>query len=225
MNKLLGLSSIFVFLLCSVSCHPLFDKTSGSDTYFMNSAVLSDPEKYVLYWNFTETDIVFKAVVKTTGWIGFGLSPNGGMYNSDVVLAWFSPNGTENFVDAHVRPSGLHRPIIDFHQNWKKIYMKQENEYITVIFGRKLKVCGQDGSGEINIDIGQQQPIIFAWGDGFEDGKRTFPTYHGSTNRASKVLPILGSLNEKVELDLDKIEHEDLFVEVNKFEYTMIKCY
>lgn len=221
MNKLISLSVVSFFLLNVISSHPIFQKSSEYDTYFVNSAVLRAPDQYVLYWNFTETDIVFKAVVKTTGWMGFGLSPNGGMYNSDLVMAWFSPDGTENLVDAHVRPSGLHRPIVDAHQNWEKLFMKQENGFLTVVFTRKLKVCGQDGTGEINIDIGQQQPTIFAWGDGFEDSKRTFPTYHGSTNRASKFLPILGSLNEKVDLDLDKIEHKDFFVEVNKFKYKL----
>ena len=66
-----------------------------------------------------------------------------GMYNSDVVLAWFSPDSTENFVDAHVAPSGLHKPIVDVYQNWKKIYMSQENGFTTLIFTRKLKICGQ----------------------------------------------------------------------------------
>lgn len=179
----------------------------------MNQAELREGGQFNLYWNFTDTDITFKAVARTNGWLGFGLSPNGGMYNSDVVLAWFGDDGSENLVDAHVRPSGLHKPIVDVNQNWQKLFMKQENGVLTVIFTRKIKVCGQADSGEINLEVTGTQPVIFAWGEGFEDGK-SFPTYHGSTNRGSKVLAILGSLNEQVDLDVDSLEHADFTVDV-----------
>ena len=45
---------------------------------------------YELYWSFdneAET-IAFAVRVQTTGWVGFGLSPNGQMPNSDVVIGW-----------------------------------------------------------------------------------------------------------------------------------------
>ena len=45
---------------------------------------------YYLYWNFSSTDetIQFAVRVKTTGWVGFGISPNGQMPGSDVVIGW-----------------------------------------------------------------------------------------------------------------------------------------
>ena len=109
-------------------------------SFFVNHAELRADGQYNLYWNFTATDITFKAVARTGGWLGFGLSPNGGMYNSDVVLAWFGADGEEKLVDGHVRPSGLHRPIVDANQNWQRLFMKQENGFLTVIFTRKIKV-------------------------------------------------------------------------------------
>ena len=45
---------------------------------------------YQLFWRFdneAET-IEFAVRVQTTGWVGFGLSPNGQMPNSDVVIGW-----------------------------------------------------------------------------------------------------------------------------------------
>lgn len=41
-----------------------------------------------LKWGFDslEGSITFKLVVNTTGWVGFGLSPNGGMKGSDIVM-------------------------------------------------------------------------------------------------------------------------------------------
>lgn len=45
---------------------------------------------YVVYWNFDikKTTIEFAVDVDTTGWIGFGLSLNGQMPGSDVVIGW-----------------------------------------------------------------------------------------------------------------------------------------
>ena len=62
------------------------------------SAVLLDNENgyYALYWNFTRsTETIYFAVnVRTTGWVGFGLSPDGQMTGSDVVIGWVANDGT-----------------------------------------------------------------------------------------------------------------------------------
>ena len=45
---------------------------------------------YELYWNFNNDaeTISFVVRVQTSGWVGFGLSPNGQMPDSDVVIGW-----------------------------------------------------------------------------------------------------------------------------------------
>ena len=50
---------------------------------------------YTLYWNFStvEQTIRFAVSVQTNGWVGFGISPNGGMVNSDVVIGWVNDDG------------------------------------------------------------------------------------------------------------------------------------
>ena len=60
-------------------------------------ATLDDQGKYILYWNFdlVREDITFAVRVQTTGWIGFGLSPNGQMPQSDVVIGWV--DGQESY--------------------------------------------------------------------------------------------------------------------------------
>ena len=47
-------------------------------------------DTYVLHWNFStvERTITFAVNVSTMGWVGFGISSNGGMVNSDVVIGW-----------------------------------------------------------------------------------------------------------------------------------------
>ena len=50
---------------------------------------------YTLHWNFStaEETITIGVNVSTNGWVGFGISPNGGMTNSDVVIGWVNDNG------------------------------------------------------------------------------------------------------------------------------------
>jgi hypothetical protein len=38
--------------------------------------------------SFNATHITFELHVKTRGYVGFGISPNGKMYPSDVVIGW-----------------------------------------------------------------------------------------------------------------------------------------
>ena len=58
-----------------------------SDKYQFN---LTLHERYTLYWTYNPQlqNISFAVRVQTTGWVGFGLSPNGQMPGSDVVIGW-----------------------------------------------------------------------------------------------------------------------------------------
>ena len=63
------------------------------------NAILDDEGKYILYWNFDleQETITFAVRVRTTGWIGFGLSPNGQMPLSDVIIGWVDGSGQNSF--------------------------------------------------------------------------------------------------------------------------------
>ena len=52
-------------------------------------------ERYELFWNYDlDSDTISFAVrVRTEGWVGFGLSPNGQMPGSDVVIGWVDEEG------------------------------------------------------------------------------------------------------------------------------------
>ena len=61
------------------------------------SVILDDG--YTLHWNFDleQQTIAFAVNVSTTGWVGFGLSPNGQMPQSDVVIGWVDDDGNTQF--------------------------------------------------------------------------------------------------------------------------------
>lgn len=54
---------------------------------------------YLLRWRTDDESetITFMAEVRTRGWIGFGISPNGGMKNSDIVIGWMTDGGNTYF--------------------------------------------------------------------------------------------------------------------------------
>ena len=52
-------------------------------------------EEYVIFWKFDKEYITFEVHAQTTGWVGFGLSPNGGMAGSDMVIGWVPSDGGE----------------------------------------------------------------------------------------------------------------------------------
>ena len=66
---------------------------------YTNNVTLVSPDIYMLYWNYTANDIVFETHVKNggNGWSGFGLSPNGGMAKSDLIITWKYANGSTHF--------------------------------------------------------------------------------------------------------------------------------
>jgi hypothetical protein len=63
------------------------------------SAILDDAYGYTLHWNFNleQQTISFAVNVSTTGWVGFGLSPNGQMPQSDIVIGWVDNDGNTQF--------------------------------------------------------------------------------------------------------------------------------
>ena len=80
---------------------------------------------FTLHWNFSaaEETITFGVNVSTNGWVGLGISPNGGMTDSDVVIGWVNNDGEVFF---HVRQytSLMHSTYILNIQYWmSKIYI------------------------------------------------------------------------------------------------------
>ena len=89
---------IFSALLCLGYCaHIDLDAYPFSSVLF---AAGDGSPLYTLYWNFdtAEQTITFAVKARTNGWVGFGISPNGGMVNSDVVIGWVNNEG-QAFLD------------------------------------------------------------------------------------------------------------------------------
>ena len=55
---------------------------------FTHSAVLDEYGRFTLFWKFDAENITFEVRANTSGWVGLGFSPNGGMPGSDIVTGW-----------------------------------------------------------------------------------------------------------------------------------------
>ena len=92
--KYLLLSSVLLFSLLGF-CQSI---TQLENSYPFSHVLREDAEGnplYTLHWNFSavEETITFAVNVSTNGWVGLGISPNGGMVNSDVAIGWVNDEG------------------------------------------------------------------------------------------------------------------------------------
>jgi hypothetical protein len=174
---------------------------------YMNTKELKQ-DTYNLHWNVTEDIIEFEIHVKhTTGYVAFGLSPNGGMMNSDVIVAWIQEDGKVNFTDRFIySPRNI---SIDKKQDWFLLKSDVRDGFFILKFWRKLVICDPDFE-DIDIVEGKQN-VIWSYGSLNENNDIT---YHRA-NRGVKNLHFLGTLNQVVELDMSEITTFQISANVN----------
>ncbi len=116
--------------------------SSKPTAYYSFYEDLMDNGMYRLYWNYTDTVFTGEIHVKTSGWVGFGLSPNGGMTGADIAIGWISASGVANFTDRFA--TGKSMPMIDKKQDWKMLYSSYANGYTIFKFQRPILLCDSD---------------------------------------------------------------------------------
>ena len=75
------------------------------------SVSLNDDDTYRLHWTIDNSKGTINVGIetKTTGWIGFGLSPDGKMPNSDIVTGWVKDE--KGFLQVHVTKTRPRIPV------------------------------------------------------------------------------------------------------------------
>lgn len=186
------LLSIVISEINSASIGIIKPLTASED--YTHSAVADEdnPSQYVLFWKRLGSDeIQFEAHCRTTGWVGFGLSPNGGMTGADISISWVQDStGIPYLKDTHA--TGFSTPQTDPSQDWHLIEAKQINGYTIVKMKRKLETC--DKAHDIAIQE-ETNYLIFAWNDRDPVTGNNDWGYHG-TNRRTKVDYLLLYKNE-----------------------------
>ncbi len=89
---------LFVLLILLVKKSDGISSPLSPYIKYKNSIELQ-PDVADLWWTIddTEKEITFEYHVKTTGWIGLGISPGGGMTGADIGIAWVDNAGKVHF--------------------------------------------------------------------------------------------------------------------------------
>jgi hypothetical protein len=114
--------------------------TSTPTGYYANFVDLI-PGIYRLYWNVSSTNITAEIHCQTSGWVGFGLSPNGGMIGSNVVVGFIASNGAVNFTDRYITGIYSSGVVPTKNQSSYLLASGKVNGYSYFKFTRYLKVC------------------------------------------------------------------------------------
>ena len=142
-------------------------ETSFDHSYFLEAAA-SPGDGTAFHWsihNGTTTEagsIRIAVAARAQGWVGFGLSENGGMRGADMVL--FRADQPNQVTDAYVMESLY--PIKDSCQSWEILYSQTHDGFLIFEAQRALDT-GDSQDRKIVPDTGLIQPtrIISAWGD------------------------------------------------------------
>ena len=152
---------------------------------YTHSTVIDEenPSQYAVYWKLiNKEEIQFEVHCRTTGWVGFGLSPNGGMNGADIAIAWVDGStGSAQLKDTHA--TGFSTPQTDPQQDWFLIEAAELSGYTIVKMKRKLNTCDKDHDMEIKAETNY---LIVAWDDADPITGNNDWRYHGA-NRRSKV--------------------------------------
>ena len=134
-----------------------------------------------VHWTLTDTHIELAVAVRATGWVAFGLSENGGMDGSDVLL--LETKEPEVVHDMHIVGKDM-APLLDDCQNWEWVNTEMTEGDFLMVQVRRLLDTGDDQDRVVVPDGTLELPaslVIFAWGD------QETHTYHGA-NRARGTL-------------------------------------
>uniref|UniRef100_A0A3P8WZ46 Monooxygenase, DBH-like 1, like n=1 Tax=Cynoglossus semilaevis TaxID=244447 RepID=A0A3P8WZ46_CYNSE len=110
------------------------------DTSLPYMVYLDGNQMVCLHWGFDDLqgDIEFQLTVNTTGWVGFGLSPNGNMIAADIVIGGMGPS-EPYFTDRHGK--GKFMPLVDDKQSYTLLSMDEKNGQTIMRFQRPIDTC------------------------------------------------------------------------------------
>ncbi|KAH3710540.1 DBH-like monooxygenase protein 1 homolog isoform X2 [Dreissena polymorpha] len=172
------------------------DETSEA---FNQSATLDKAGNFVVYWNYNSSHVTFEVHVKTHGYVGFGLSPNGNMFPADVVVGWVK-NGHVFFKDMHTIAHA--HPVVDKSQDWFLLHGEENDMGTSLRFVRKLDTCDADD----RVITNATQRLIYSYHPDDPADEHSL-VYHGGERRGAKSVMLLN-----VNAPPDVISHEDVKV-------------
>jgi len=165
---------LLLFTYCKGDCDTASFK--AGDRTFARCATLLP--QYDIYWNVNGDNVIIALNLRGNkgGWLGFGVSVNGGMKGADI--ATFSYSAGEYVLEDRYATEYA-EPAVDDLQNLELLDFILDDTQTTVVYSRAIKSCDVDQ--DVPILSGGTQ-VIFAF------GSTSRPSYHGTSNRGTKTL-------------------------------------
>jgi hypothetical protein len=143
MAKLFALLSL-ALALAFIS--PSHSATIPDENNFITRAWedFSGDGKYIASWevDLAKSTIQFSVVAETNGFVGFGISPTGGMLGADIVIGGVTASGASYFKDRH--GTGYVVPPEDASQDWTLDSAIENGTHTSLTFSRALDTCDKD---------------------------------------------------------------------------------
>ncbi|XP_029436454.1 putative DBH-like monooxygenase protein 2 isoform X2 [Rhinatrema bivittatum] len=111
--------------------------------------------KVRIKWASDGSNITIEISANTTGWVGCGFSPNGGMTGADLIIGGMFPNQSIYFADYHA--IGSSRPLKDEKQNYQLISVTENETTTTLRFSRAFRTCD-----DFDLDITEDTMTVIA---------------------------------------------------------------
>ncbi|XP_023242126.1 DBH-like monooxygenase protein 1 [Centruroides sculpturatus] len=157
---------------------------------------------YELWWSMYDDSITFQVEVATNGWVGFGISSNGGMKGSDIVIGWINDNQAM-FHDRHAE--GKFQPKIDEQQDWELLWHEKNDTHTKLRFKRLLDTCDDQ-----DIVITEEtMRLIYAYSHQNPNSIDAV-SYHGPTTRGTKSVFLKEEVEHKFTEKPEDIYHWDV---------------
>ncbi|CAI5509079.1 unnamed protein product [Closterium sp. Naga37s-1] len=191
------LSLLFAFILVFSSSHRLSanggafgggaDAAALPELSSYSSMALLDP-RFELYWSTNTSDATIHIAVRaqTAGWLAIGLSESGGMFGSDVMVAWVAEReGRVYATDRFVFNKTGEGVALDDQQDWRVLGGSQTMDQSTGDTWTTVHVWRQLDTGDCNdrpITAGALSFVIWAMGTTDE------LAYHSATRGATSLV-------------------------------------
>ncbi|XP_035702350.1 DBH-like monooxygenase protein 2 homolog [Folsomia candida] len=190
MQNFAKICSVLVFTFSSLSLTNSATIPTSSLLTFRNREQLDLNGKVWLAWEYDDATglVTFEMEVETTGFVGLGISPTGGMTGADIFIAGVDPEGTAYYSDRNGQ--GNFEPGIDAHEDWNLISAIEAVGKTYLKFSRLADTCDEQ-----DYPIGNDT-VRLIWAYGVTDQI----TYHSSARRGTKSLNLIGEPIPEVDL-------------------------
>ncbi|XP_076818497.1 DBH-like monooxygenase protein 1 homolog [Clavelina lepadiformis] len=130
---------LFVLVIFTLKKYAAFAQEIEPSEDFQYVEYLDPKRQFRMFWKINNPHITFELHVQTTGWIGIGISPNGKMANSDIVVGWVK-DGRVHLTDRFSPPYGGYPPM-DREENVELLAGRECDGFTIIKFRRQLAAC------------------------------------------------------------------------------------